>query len=122
MFHQYGTATFDGTLSGPGTLTEAGSGTLVVRGNERAFSGTERMFAGTLELTSAGAAGSASILFAGPDTTLRIDGEAIPTNPISGFVAGDTIDLAGIRFNARDRPATAAPPWTSDGAARWSPR
>ena len=37
--------------------------TLVLRGDASAFSGTARISAGTLELTSAGAAGSGTILF-----------------------------------------------------------
>lgn len=52
---------------------------------------------GTLELGS-GAVVSGPIEFAGRGGTLRIDAATMPTNVISGLVAGDMIDLAGASF------------------------
>ena len=102
VFTSGGTTTFAGTLSGGGSVTEAGNGTLAMRGDANAFSGTETISQGTLELTSGGAAGSGTILFAGSGTKLKIDGTAIPTNVISGFTIGEVIDLADIPFTSGD--------------------
>src|SRR5438876_7845806 len=53
---------------------------------------------GTFEILNGGSAGAGTITFAGTGGTLRIDGTTMPTNTISGFVVGDTIDLAGVSF------------------------
>lgn len=91
-------------------MTEARSGTLVLRGNLTAFCGTETIRSGTLELASGGAAGSGRILFAGSGTKLKIDGTVMPTNVISGFTTCEVINLAGIPFTSGDTATTAAPP------------
>ena len=52
---------------------------------------------GTLALASGGAL-VGSVAFSGVNGTLRISGASVPTNIISGFAAGDTIDLAGVGF------------------------
>ena len=102
VFTNAGTAIFAGSLSGGGRVTEAGSGTLVLRGNASTFSGTETIKRGTLELTSGGAAGGGTIVFAGSGATLKIDGTTMPANVISGFTLGEVINLAGIAFNSSD--------------------
>lgn len=53
---------------------------------------------GTLEL-QAGAVVTGPITFTGTSGTLQIDGTTMPTNVISGFTLGDTIDLAGDPFD-----------------------
>ena len=56
---------------------------------------------GTLEL-AAGSIVSGGIAFAGTGGTVKIDGTVMPTsaNVISGFVPGNTIDLAGVSFTS----------------------
>jgi autotransporter passenger strand-loop-strand repeat protein/autotransporter-associated beta strand protein len=92
--------TFAGTLTGSGSLVVSGGGTLIMSGGD-AFTGSTTISGGTLELTSAGAAGTGPITF-NPNGTesLQIDGTTMPTNIISGFAVGDTIDLAGVTFSS----------------------
>ncbi len=91
---------FAGTLSGGGALDQYGPGTLTLAGTLSAFSGAISIYGGTLELASGGAAGAAPISFgSGSLGVLQADADA-PGNVISGFVAGDTIDLAGLAFPA----------------------
>ena len=100
VFDVASTDTFSGTLTGSGSLTVEGGGTLVLGGGD-AFTGNITISGNsTLELTSATAAGSGSITFGDPNNTLKIDGNAMPTNVIGGFMPGDTIDLAGVQFDA----------------------
>ncbi len=54
---------------------------------------------GTLSLASGGML-SGGFEFAGTGGELVISGAALPSTVISGFVAGDTIDLAGITYSA----------------------
>jgi autotransporter passenger strand-loop-strand repeat protein len=55
---------------------------------------------GTLELTGPGVAGSRPISLVDTGAVVRIDGTSMPTNTISGFSAGDVIDLADVAFVA----------------------
>ena len=92
-------ASWSGALSGTGGLTKLGAGTLALT-DVNSFGGDLELVAGTLELGVAGSAGSGQIVFAdGAAATLRIDG-ATPSNVIAGFVAGDSIDLAGLAYGA----------------------
>ncbi len=85
---------FSGTLSGSGALDQYGPGTLTLAGSLSAFTGVLSIYGGTLELASGGAAGSGPIVFgSGSQGVLQSDRDA-PGNVISGFTAGDTIDLA----------------------------
>ncbi len=54
---------------------------------------------GTLELAN-GAIASGAITFSGAGGTLQLDATTMPLNRISGFVAGDLIDLAGVSFGS----------------------
>src|SRR5262249_12996408 len=53
---------------------------------------------GTLEVQNGGSLGSPAVKFGGSGGVLKIDGTAMPSNTISGFVLGDTLDLAGASF------------------------
>jgi hypothetical protein len=59
---------------------------------------------GTAELTSSATPATGSITFAAGTAgeTLQIDGTTMPTNTIKGFMPGDTIDLAGVNYNASE--------------------
>jgi autotransporter passenger strand-loop-strand repeat protein len=97
------TMTFAGSLSGGGYVDQSGPGTLDLAGTTGNFSGTYDLVSGTLELASAGAAGSGSIEFVKPSNTaeqgtLLIEGLGDVTNTILGLVSGDTVDLAGLAF------------------------
>ena len=96
-----GGATFAGTLTGAGTLSLQGGGTLVMGGGD-AFDGTVALNDGTFELTSQTAVGNAPIDFGqdGSFATLQIDGIIMPTNTISNFGPGGIIDLAGVSFDS----------------------
>jgi Lipase (class 3) len=86
--------------SGNETVSISGGGSLKVTG---AFVGSASIGVNsTLELN--GSASGGPISFAGPNGKLQIDSNAIPTNVISGFSPGDTIDLNNVA-------------WTSGGAA-----
>src|SRR5262249_27746473 len=91
--------TFTANLTGSGALVIEG-GTLVMRGGNT-FTGGVMISGGTLELSSAGAVGTGAIaLVSGFSDALRIDGTSMPTNIISGFAPGDTIDLASVSFSS----------------------
>ena len=59
---------------------------------------------GTLEIVS-GAVVSDNINFTGDGGALKIDGGTMPTATISGFAAGDVIDLASVSFDSADTVA-----------------
>ena len=75
-----------------GTVVSSGGALLLLSG------GTEIIAASsTFEIVNGGIAGAGSIDFTGAGT-LKIDGQTMPLNRISGFGLGDTIDLAGVSF------------------------
>jgi Hint domain len=90
----------DQTGSG-GTGANAGAGRIVVQGAgsvtlsaANTFTGGIDLAGGTLVLANAAAAGSGAIAFTGA-ATLEI-GAFIPSNSITGFAAGDTVDFIAI--------------------------
>ncbi len=94
-------------LSGSGSVTQAGSGSLAVTGDASSFAGSFILSGGTLELGSNTNLGSsASIDFAAPPTvnpTLLIDASLnnLPQATISGFTtSADIFDLRGLSFSA----------------------
>jgi hypothetical protein len=99
------------TLSIAGQITQFGPGpALIIDGGTVRLSNAGNslpagieLAAGTLDLAVPGAAGgSGGITFATSDPTLQIDGTVMPSNTITDFIAGDTIDLTGISFAAGD--------------------
>lgn len=90
-----------GRNAGAGGLVIAGAGvTKLTRAN--GFTGGTTLTSGTLDLAAVGAAGRGGITFAASDPILQIDSTVMPTNTITGFITGDTIDLTGISFDATD--------------------
>ena len=84
------------TITGTGAVTQQGSGTLLLNGNDN-FTGGITIAGGTLELSASNAAGNGPIVFNG-DATLRIDGTIMPSGTLSGLAVRDRIDLAGVTF------------------------
>ncbi|MGI4941574.1 MAG: hypothetical protein ACRYHQ_13610, partial [Janthinobacterium lividum] len=74
----------NGVLVGSAGVEIVSSGSVI--------SGTTVLGSGTLEIQTGGAA-SGAILLDGGDATIMIDGTTPPTAVISGFTAGDTLDL-----------------------------
>jgi autotransporter-associated beta strand protein/probable HAF family extracellular repeat protein len=94
--------TFSGTIKdGTSTtaLTKSGTGTLTLS-KTNSYSGGTTISGGALELASGASAGSGAIAFAGSGVVLKIDGATMPTNVISGFAPGDTLDFAGATFSS----------------------
>jgi autotransporter passenger strand-loop-strand repeat protein/autotransporter-associated beta strand protein len=76
--------TMSANLTGSGSLVVEGGGTLVVSGGD-AFTGDVTISGGVLELSSAGAAGTGSVIFApGSNATLQIDDLASAPAPTPG--------------------------------------
>ncbi|MET4390893.1 autotransporter-associated beta strand protein [Bradyrhizobium sp. F1.4.3] len=90
---------FNATISGSGSLDQAGTGTTVLS-QTSSYTGGTALHAGTLELAALDAAGTGAITFESGAQTLKIDKAALDhghlDNTIEGFGVGDTIDLAGI--------------------------
>lgn len=100
-------------LTGAGGLWVVGGGKITL-GAGNSFSGGIYINDATVELAGPGAAGSGPIIFVkGATSTLRIDSAAaLPAVRISGFDAGDAIDLAFHAYAAGDHVA-----WTSAGSS-----
>jgi Hint domain/Passenger-associated-transport-repeat len=94
-----------------GTASEASAGAVVINGagtvvlsGTNSYTGGTTIDAGTLDLGSAGAAGSGVITFgANSDAALQIDGTLAPglviANTIAGIGFGDLIDLRGVGYS-----------------------
>ena len=105
------------TLSISGQLTQAdffgnnaaltiAGGTVRLSNAANSLPGGIDLAAGTLDLAVPGAAGGGGIVFGPAAAVLQIDGTVMPTDTITHFIAGDTIDLTALPFDS----ATLAPP------------
>jgi fibronectin-binding autotransporter adhesin len=99
--------TLAGTLSGAGTITEEGTGSLVISGVASAFAGSVVISGGTVELATAGGVGKSSVTFASTaaSATLQIDAADSPpagstfSSTLSNFdQTFDGLDLRGVAF------------------------
>ncbi|HEV8679644.1 MAG TPA: hypothetical protein VGQ90_09740 [Stellaceae bacterium] len=96
------------TVANGGSVTLTSGGTtsgvnIGAGGREIVASGgitiTPTIAGGILELAGGTVAGGGIVFIAG-DGTLRIDNNTMPTAPISGFAAGDAIDLRALSFDS----------------------
>jgi autotransporter passenger strand-loop-strand repeat protein len=101
----YGLASGATVFAGSQVVESGGSAssTVISGGTEDVLSGgvtsNTTISGGTLELAIGGSAAGA-ITFAGPSGLLKIDGTMMPTNAISGYAPGDTLDLAGVTYSS----------------------
>ena len=103
-FADTGAYTFANTVTGTGTLIQAGAGTLTLGNSADTYSGGTTINSGTLDVAAVQAAGTGTITFGATTPTLAIEQAALTTsgtagtfsNTLSGFAAGDVIDLKGI--------------------------
>jgi glycosyltransferase involved in cell wall biosynthesis len=96
-----------GANAGTGSLSITGDGTVKLAA-KNAFEGGITVHSGTLDLAVKGAAGSGDITFApAQDPTLEFTAAAAPTNTISDFVKGDTIQIDGFSFTTDSVDGTA---------------
>jgi VCBS repeat-containing protein len=87
--------TLSATIFGVGSLAVLG-GQAVTLGALNSFTGGVTLAGGALTLASSVAAGTGTIQFeSGANATLFIGAGDAPSNVISGFAPGDTLDLAG---------------------------
>jgi T5SS/PEP-CTERM-associated repeat protein len=86
------------TIDNNGTLAITG-GTLVIDGNVTGNGQLEIDANSTLELGGAASGGSITFDPSGTGETLIIDGTTMPTDVISGFAPGDTIDLKNVSLD-----------------------
>ena len=94
-FNQSSAVTLANVISGSGSVTQNGAGTLDLTG-ANTYSGGTTIQSGTLEIGSAASAGSGAINFAGT-ATLKVDAVNVGfANALSGLTASNTLDLAGL--------------------------
>jgi autotransporter passenger strand-loop-strand repeat protein/autotransporter-associated beta strand protein len=89
-----------GLIEGNGFIVQSGPGTLDLTERSNPFRGIDIIAGGTLELTSANTIDQATIQFRGNTGTLRIDGAAALSNPISGMISGTAIDITDLPYVA----------------------
>jgi len=83
--------------SGGSALASVLNGGLLVVSAGGSAVNTEILPNGSLDL-QAGAIATGALVFAGADGVAEIDDHVLPAVTISGFAAGDTIDLAGVGY------------------------
>jgi hypothetical protein len=79
-----------------------GIGTLLPQA-DNTYSGPSTIQSGTLALAAGASTGTGPIIFSGTTATLQIDGAtsaSMPTNTLSGFRPGDSIDLASVGYDS----------------------
>lgn len=90
-------ATLSGSLSGTGGLIKAGSGSLLIGGNNT-FAGGVKIAAGTLKVASNNAlGGAASTLEIGPTGKLDLNGQSVT---IAGLTGGGTVTNEAVNTTA----------------------
>ncbi|MCJ2131308.1 beta strand repeat-containing protein [Methylobacterium sp. E-045] len=112
-------------ISGSGSLVQAGTGTLTLSG-ANTYTGGTVLSAGTLDIASAGGAGSGAIAFGSGAQTLHIEQAALTgsggaagfANGLTGFGAEDTIDVSGIGTATAARYDDAAHTLTLSGGSQ----
>jgi fibronectin-binding autotransporter adhesin len=101
-------AIFDGSISGSGSLTKQGSGTVTLAG-ANSYSGTTTIDNGTLGIGTNTSLGSGNLIFAGPNTTLQAAVNNLNvSNPI-------TLNVAGV-IDSQEHTMTLSEPITGSGS------
>ena len=95
--------TFAGVLSGPGSFTKAGSGTMTLSG-ANSYGGSTTISGGTLALTG-GTISSGALSLSGAGATLNSGGTGISVASLSG-IAGTTVALGGGALTVGDATTT----------------
>jgi autotransporter-associated beta strand protein len=107
-FDRSNSVTFAGVVSGTGSLTQLGVGTLGLTG-ANTYTGGTTISAGTLQLANAKAAGSGDISFASASGEIEyaVAGANLG-NTIAGFRGTDEIDFSTIAYATGDKAVDAA--------------
>jgi autotransporter-associated beta strand protein len=91
-----------GYAKGHAGIVVNGTGTLLLQA-DNTYSGPSTIQSGTLALAAGASAGTGPIIFSGATARLQIDGAtsaSMPTNTLSEFRPGDSIDLASIGYDS----------------------
>jgi autotransporter-associated beta strand protein len=76
-----------GSLTGPGSLSKAGTGTLSLRGAGAGYTGTTKVLAGVLEVESQTALSRSTLDVSGPGATAVLSGGSVALGGLSGTQA-----------------------------------
>jgi autotransporter-associated beta strand protein len=96
--------TFNGPLTGPGNLTKAGPGALIL-GVSNSFIGTTTISNGTLQINDANSIGTNAIYFSGGNFTMNASGQPTYVNPLN-VLTNTTINSSGGNNNIITGPMT----------------
>ncbi|NOT42950.1 MAG: hypothetical protein HOP13_20925 [Alphaproteobacteria bacterium] len=86
---------YDGAISGSGTLTKAGAGTLNLGGNNNAHTGGLNIAGGTVTSFNGNAIGNTSAVTMTAGTVLNLDGAASINETIGSLAGTGTVNLGG---------------------------
>ncbi|MFM9865803.1 MAG: autotransporter-associated beta strand repeat-containing protein [Micropepsaceae bacterium] len=90
---------YDGAISGAGTLTKLGAGTLNLGGNNNAHTGGLNIAGGTLVAFNGNAIGNTSAVNLSGGSVLNIDGAAAVNETIGSLAGTGTVNLGGAFAN-----------------------